>query len=156
MLVAFEREVQQLQQAITDHFEAQPSLEQDRKRLESIPGIVNVLPARLVATLCSCDFRSAGQSPFPGLAPILKESGSSVKLRSHLSKAGAPSVRRKLYMAAVVSTRCNPDIKEQFARLKARSIPTLSVLGAAMCKLQYLRKSAVCPRPLLELDFIGR
>jgi transposase len=139
MLVALEREVQRLQQAITDHFEAHPPLKQDRKLLKSIPGIGNVLSARLVATLRSRDFRSARQAAaFLGLVPILKESGSSVKLRSHLSKAGTPSVRRKLYMAAVVSTRCNPDISEQFARLKARGKPTLSALGAAMRKLVHI------------------
>lgn len=139
MLVALEREVQRLQQAIADHFEAHPPLKQDRKLLESIPGIGNVLSARLVATLRSRDFRSARQAAaFLGLVPILKESGTSVKLRSHLSKAGAPSIRRKLYMAAVVSTRCNPDVSKQFARLKARGKPTLSALGAAMRKLVHI------------------
>ncbi|SDN57456.1 IS110 family transposase [Vreelandella arcis] len=139
MLVALEREVQRLQQAITDHFEAHPPLKQDRQLLESIPGIGNVLSARLVATLRSRDFRSARQAAaFLGLVPILKESGTSVKLRSHLSKAGAPSIRRKLYMAAVVSTRCNPGVSEQFARLKARGKPTLSALGAAMRKLVHI------------------
>ena len=139
MLVALEREVQRLQQAIADHFEAYPPLKQDRKLLESIPGIGNVLSARLVATLRSRDFRSARQAAaFMGLVPILKESGTSVKLRTHLSKAGAPSIRRKLYMAAIVSTRCNPDVSEQFARLKARGKPTLSALGAAMRKLVHI------------------
>ncbi|MCW4153163.1 IS110 family transposase [Halomonas sp. 18H] len=139
MLVALEREVQRLQQAIADHFEAYPPLKQDRKLLESIPGIGNVLSARLVATLRSRDFRSARQAAaFLGLVPILKESGTSVKLRTHLSKAGAPSIRRKLYMAAIVSTRCNPDVSEQFARLKARGKPTLSALGAAMRKLVHI------------------
>ena len=38
-------------------------------------------------------------------------------------------------MPAVVSIRCNSDISEQFARLKARGKSTLSALGAAMRKL---------------------
>ena len=54
------------------------------------------------------------------LAPVQHESGNSVKGRAHLSKAGNPIIRAKLYMAAVVAIRYNPDIKAQYERLTSK------------------------------------
>jgi len=139
MLAALGNEARRLQQAINDHFDAHPPLKRDRALLESIPGIGRVLSARLVATLRSRDFRSARQvAAFLGLVPVLEESGSSVRGRSCLSKAGAPGIRRRLYMGAVVAIHHNPDISSQFARLKARGKASLSALGAAMRKLVHI------------------
>jgi transposase len=139
MLAALESEARRLRLAIDDHFDAHPPLKRDRALLKSIPGIGPALSARLVATLRSRDFRSARQAAaFLGLVPVLEESGTSVKLRSRLSKAGAPGIRRKLYMGAVVAIRRNPDISDQYARLKARGKPSLSALGAAMRKLVHI------------------
>jgi transposase len=67
---------------------------------------------------------------------LLKElKGSSVRGKSRLSKAGNASIRAKLYMAAVVATRHNPDIKQQYERLLKSGKSKMSALGAAMRKL---------------------
>jgi len=48
---------------------------------------------------------------------------------------GDGKVRAKLYMAAIVATRHNPDIKQQYERLLKNRKSKMSALGAAMRKL---------------------
>ena len=55
--------------------------------------------------------------------------------RTVLSKKGPSVIRAKLYMAAVVSTKWNPDIKAQYERLLSSGKTKMSALGAAMRKL---------------------
>ena len=122
---------------IDDHIDGHPELKQDRDLLESIPGVGPKVSVRLMATLRSRLFDSARQAAaFVGLVPVPHESGSSVRGRPRLSKAGAPALRRRLYMAAVVSLRYNPDIAAQYHRLTARGQPKMSALAAAMRKLE--------------------
>ena len=73
-----------------------------------------------------------------GLAPVQHESGSSIKGRAKLSKAANPIIRAKLYMAAVVAIRYNPDIKAQYERLTSKDKSKMSALGAAMRKLVHI------------------
>jgi len=91
----------------------------------------------MLMVIGSRQFESANQcSAYLGLVPVQHESGSSVKGRSRLSKAGNPVIRAKLDMAAVVATRYNPDIKAQYGRLTGKGISKMSAgLGAAMRKL---------------------
>ncbi|MEQ1740144.1 MAG: transposase [Methyloglobulus sp.] len=75
-----------------------------------------VIATRMV--IGSRQFDSASQcSAYLGLVPVRHESGSSVKGRSRLSKAGNPTIRAKLYVAAMVATTYNPDSKAQYLRL---------------------------------------
>ena len=84
-------------------------------------------------------FVSATQcAAFIGLVPVQHESGSSVRGRAHLSKAGNAQVRAKLYMAAVVAIQHNPDIKAQYQRLLRAGKTKMSALGAAMRKLVHI------------------
>ena len=84
-------------------------------------------------------FKSASQcAAFLGLIPVQYESGSSIKGRSRLSKASEATVRAKLYMAAVVSIRHNPDIKRQYERWLKNGKSKLSAIGAAMRKLVHI------------------
>jgi transposase len=64
--------------------------------------------------------------------------GRSVRGRPGLSKAGNSRLRAALYMAAVIATKLNPDIKAQQQRLLERSKAKMSTLGAAMRKLVHI------------------
>lgn len=133
---SLEVERRRLIQEIDDHIDGHPELRADRQRLHSIPGIGEVLSAELLAMLRSRDFKRASQSAaFVGLIPLAHQSGTSVDGRPHLSKTGGARLRAKLYMAAVVAKRCNPDVRALYDRLKARGKAEKSALGAAMRKL---------------------
>jgi transposase len=125
-----------LETLIDEHIDQHPGLKQDRDLLESIPGVGPVISQHMVALLRSRPFEAAPQcAAFLGLVPVQHESGASVRGRVHLSKAGNAQLRAKLYMAALVATRHNPDIRRQYERLLRHGKSKMSALGAAMRKL---------------------
>lgn len=139
MLDALNDERTRLKQEIDDHIDRHPPLKKDRQLLESIPGIGSVLSRVMMSVIRSRDFESARQcAAYLGLTPIPWESGSSVKAPPRLSKAGAPSVRAKLYMGAIVASTWNPDIKAHRDRMLARGKSKMSALGGAMRKLVHI------------------
>jgi len=136
MIELLETEQQRLDNLIEDHINKHEKLKQNKALLESIPGVGKVIATRMLMVIGSRQFESASQcSAYLGLVPVQHESGSSIKGRSRLSKAGNPVIRAKLYMAAVVATRYNPDIKAQYERLTSKGKSKMSALGAAMRKL---------------------
>ena len=138
--IAFlEQEAARLQAAIHEHIDQFPNLRQDRELLKSIPAVGDKTAQRLLAILRSREFQTADQATaFLGLVPIECQSGSSLRRRPRLSKAGAPRIRAALYMAAVVATRYNPHIRALYERLLARGKAKMAALGAAMRKLVQL------------------
>jgi transposase len=139
VLAALAGERDRLARDIDAHIERHPELKKDRALLQSVPGIGPTVSLRLLATLRSRPFASAQQAAaFIGVIPIPWESGTSVRGQPHLSKAGAPKLRRLLYMAAVVALKYNPDIAAQYQRLTGRGKPAMSALGAAMRKLVHI------------------
>ena len=129
------REIIRVKQQIDDHINRHPGLRKDRELLESIPAIGPVLSRELLALFRSRCFASAGQAAaFVGLVPKLRESGP-WKGRSHLSKSGSGALRAKLYFAAIVGVRYNPDISSQYERLLKNGKTKMQALGAAMRKL---------------------
>jgi transposase len=136
MIEVLKIQKQSLQSEIDRHIKNQPGLKNDRKLLESIPGVGPVIATLMLSVIGSRDFASAKNcSAFLGLNPVQYESGSSVCKRPRLSKRGDATVRAKLYMAAIVATQYNPDIKRQYERLLKKGKSKMSALGAAMRKL---------------------
>jgi transposase len=128
-----------LHQAIAEHFAVHEDLQADLKRLRTIPAVGPKTAMRMLALLRSHSFETARQAAaFLGLVPIERQSGRSVRGRPRLSKAGNSRLRAALYMAAVVATKVNPDIKAQQQRLLARGKVKMSTLGAAMRKLVHI------------------
>ncbi len=130
------KELNRIKQLIDNHIDQHPTLKQDSILLKSIPGVGPVVSQRMIALIRSRNFTSARQcSAFIGLNPVIRESGTSVRGRSHLSKMGDAKIRAKLYMAAVVAVQYNPDIKQQYDRLLKNGKTKMVALGAAMRKL---------------------
>lgn len=139
ILLALTRERDRLQQEVDDHLDQHPGLKQDRALLQTIPGVGPAVSLRLLAMLRSRVFESARQAAaFAGLVPVSWESGSSVRGRPRLSKAGNPKLRQSLYMAAVVGLRRNPDISALYQRLTGNGKSKMAALGAAMRKLIHI------------------
>lgn len=138
-LAVLKKEIVRLQTAIDDHIDRHPGLKADRERLLSIPAVGEKTANRMLAILRSRTFKSAEQvAAFLGLVPVEHQSGSSVLRRPHLSKNGDAKTRAVLYMAAIVATRHNPDIKALYERLCARGKAKMAAIGAAMRKLVHL------------------
>lgn len=131
-----EAEKTRLEALIDDHIDNHPGLKNDRELLESIPGVGPVIASQMVAVIRSRPFVRASQcAAFVGLIPVEEQSGTSVYSPPHLSKRGSGRVRAKLYLAAVVATRYNPDIRCQYERLLKAGKSKKSAICAAMRKL---------------------
>lgn len=139
VLAQLRAEKKRLEDLINRHIDQHPHLKEDRQLLESIPGVGSVISCRMISVIRSREFESASQcAAYLGLNPVQHESGSSIKGRSHLSKAGNPLIRAKLYMGAIVAIQHNPDIKAQYQRLLKKGKSKMSALGAAMRKLVHI------------------
>lgn len=118
------KHIQDIDQQIDDHIDQNPDLKNDKELLCSIPAIADRTSLLMLSFLRSHIFGKASQTAaFVGLVLIQKQSGSSIRGRSRLSKAGSSKIRAGLYMAAVVATRHNPHIKEMNERLLANGKP---------------------------------
>lgn len=138
-IAALEKEIARLQNAIDDHIDRHPNLKADRERLLSIPAVGEKTAHRMLAVLHSRKFKSAEQvAAFLGLVPVEHQSGSSVQRRPRLSKNGDAKTRAVLYMAAIVATRYNPEVRALYTRLCAKGKAKMAALGAAMRKLVHL------------------
>src|SRR5258707_247364 len=56
---------------------------------------------------------------FAGLAPVHRQSGSSLRGRSHIARQGGAQVRTLLYLAALSASRFDPQLREFYDRLRA-------------------------------------
>jgi pyruvate/2-oxoacid:ferredoxin oxidoreductase alpha subunit len=70
-----------------------------------------------------------------GLDPVIRESGTSVKGKSRISKAGGRMYRGTLFMAAMVATKHNKSLKLFYNRLKENGKHTTVAQIAVMRKL---------------------
>ncbi len=76
-----------------------------------------------------------------GLDPIMRESGTSIKGKSRISKAGGKMYRGSLFMAAMVATRYNQKMKLFYNRLKEDGKHTTVAQVAVMRKLVIIAHS---------------
>ncbi len=138
--IAFiEAEIAKLDQEIKNHVDHDPDLKTDMDLLTSIPAIGERTGLLMLGLLRSHEFSQASQvAAYVGLVPVQRQSGSSVKGRSSISKAGSAKVRAGLYMAAVVAIRHNPHIKAMYERLLINGKSKMSAVCAAMRKLVHL------------------
>jgi transposase len=105
--------------------------------LRTIPGVGPVAANAILAELPDPSrFASAQQAAASaGLAPREYRSGTSVKKRTRLSKAGNASLRKALYLPALTAARFNPVVGAFYERLVAAGKPKMAALGACMRKL---------------------
>ena len=139
MHATLKAEQQRLEKLVDDHIDGHPTLKQDADLLKSIPGIGPVLSRYLMVTYRSRAFLCAAQmAAYLGVVPVTYESGSSVRGRPRLSKSGSSIIRAKLYLPAVVASRCNRQARELYQRLLKTGKTKMSALGAVMRKLVHM------------------
>jgi transposase len=138
--IAFlEAELERLEKLIAAHIDDDPDLRNKKDLLETIPGVGPRVASHMTALFAGRRFERAEQlAAYLGLVPVQWESGSSVRGRPHMSKAGPAYLRKVLYMPAVVARRCNPHIKSLNDRLLAKGKSKMAAIGAAMRKLAHL------------------
>ena len=137
VLATYAEQVRALEAAVEAHLAAHPDLARQRDLLVSIPGVGAQTAATVLAELGDgAAFASARSvAAYAGLVPRHHESGSSVRRRPRLSKAGNARLRRALYWPAISAIRHNEAVRVFAGRLAARGKSKMSVIGASMRKL---------------------
>lgn len=140
MIDLIESRILHVTQQIRDHIDCHPDLRGKRDLLETIPGIGPGTSAMIIAEFGDVSrFHDAGNmASFCGLTPRQRQSGTSVRGRSMLSKTGSARIRHALYMPALSAIRYNPVIRAFRARLLANGKHKMIIVGAVMRKLVYL------------------
>lgn len=133
-------EIVGVKKQIHTHIEQHEDLCEKSKLLETIPGVGEATISQVLAFLGNVDdFKNAKQfAAFVGLNPKQRQSGSSVRGRTRLSKMGNSNLRKAFYMPAVSAKRYNPIIKDFCENLKKAGKPTMLIIGAAMRKLVHI------------------
>lgn len=102
--------------------------------ISSVPGVGPVTTVTLTVELPELGQLSRNPiSKLVGVAPMAHQSGQSDGKRR--ARGGRSTVRRALYMAALVATRENPVIKKFYVRLLQKGKPKKLALIACMRKL---------------------
>lgn len=134
-----DNQIKEVEKLIFNHIKEHKDLNDKSKLLDSIPGIGEKTIGVILAFLSIENFDSAKQvAAFVGLNPKPRQSGSSVRGVSRISKTGNVDLRKAFYMPAVVSIRFNPIIKDFAERLSDAGKHKMVVVIAAMRKLLHI------------------
>jgi transposase len=105
--------------------------------LKSIPGMGNKTAIMLlVLTDGFTNFENASQlCCYAGITPIIRESGSSVRGKSRISKMGNPKLRNLLFMCSFTACKHNKACREIYERIIAKGKSKKLALIAVCNKL---------------------
>jgi transposase len=139
-LTLLDTQIAQVKRQIDDHLNQHPDLKRQADLLDTIPGLGRLTIAKLLAEFRDLSaFASVKQLvAFAGLNPRHRQSGTSVRGATTISKLGCASIRAALYMPAVVAKRFNPLLRTFALRLESRGLRPLQVVVAVMRKLLHL------------------
>jgi len=134
------KENEKVRNQIADRIDRNPDLKRKKDLLASIPGIGKATIATLLAELDDLEkFKQVRELvAFIGLAPKEIQSGSSIKGKPRLCKAGQARLRKALYMPALVSIRYNPLMIAFYHRLKEKGKNGKVIVCAVMRKLVHI------------------
>jgi transposase len=136
-LAQIERQIGAVEAAIEARLNADPGLARKLEILTSIPGVSKITAFALLIEmpgLGSLDGKQAAS--LAGLAPMTRQSGRWTG-RAFMS-GGRASVRKALYMPALVAARFNRDLKAKYGQLVTAGKPPKLAIAAIMRKLLVL------------------
>jgi transposase len=139
-LAYLNEQIKRTEELIRNHINSNPTLRRQSQLLDSIPGIAETTAALLLSEITDItQYRSARQvAAYAGLVPRERQSGSSVRGRTRLSKIGNARLRRALYFPAITALRCSPFFQAWAEGLRQRGKSKMSIICAVMRKLVHL------------------
>lgn len=149
-------QITQLEKDISDHIDRHPGLKHDAELMASIPGLGMATVAKILGHVGDVRrFDSAkALAAFIGVTPRQRTSGTSVRGRTMMSRAGDKSIRSALYMPGLVARRFNPILRTFADRLAATGLAKKAVIGAVMRKLVHLIYGVVCSGKPFDPEFL--
>lgn len=135
-----EKTIKETKRLINSHIDNHPDMRDNRRLLETIPGIGEATIHVILSEFADITrFKNAkALAAYLGVAPRIRESGSSLRGRGMMSKMGRSALRKSFFMPALVALRHNPLLIEMQQRLLANGKSKMAVVGAAMRKLVHI------------------
>ena len=134
VLKTFERQISAVDAEIDDAIKGSPVWRVADDLLRSVPGVGEKTSRMLIAALPEIGRLSGKEAAsLAGLAPFAHDSGKMKGRR--MIRGGRSSVRRALYMSALVASRHNEDIRVFYQRLRDNGKSGKVALTACMRKL---------------------
>jgi transposase len=139
-LAYLSEQIKRAEELIRNHINNHPRLRRESELLDSIPGIAETTAALLLSEIVDItQYSSARQvAAYAGLVPRERQSGTSVRGRTRLSKIGNARLRRALYFPAITALRCSEFFQSWAEGLRARGKSKKSVICAVMRKLVHV------------------
>lgn len=139
-LAYLNEQIKRTEELIRQHLKGHPTLKRQSELLDSIPGIAQTTAALLLSEIVDItQYRSARQvAAYAGLVPRERQSGTSVRGRTRLSKIGNARLRRALYFPAITAIRCSSFFQQWADGLRQRGKSKMSVICAVMRKLMHV------------------
>jgi transposase len=133
-LKQIERDLSQVTEAIDAIVAADKDLTARAEILRSIPGITKITAYAILTEMPELGHLSGKQAvALAGLAPISRQSGK--WQGKERIQGGRASVRRAVYLPAIVATRFNPDMKAKYKQLISTGKCKKLAITAVMRKL---------------------
>ena len=133
-------QIDQLKSDIDTHIDSDPGMRADVDLMTTIPGVGRATAAKVISYAGDVRKFSSAKSfaAYIGLTPRQRQSGSSVRGRTMISRIGCGELRASLYMPGVVAKTHNPILRAFAARLSANGLCNMAVVSAVMRKLAHL------------------
>lgn len=137
MIEALDKSIEEVKARIRQTVNDDPDLKRRDELLQTIPGLGERTIPQLLAYIGRPErFKSVkALAAFASVAPVIKQSGSSLNKRTGTHPQGHRELKRSLYFPAMSAARFNPVINRFSERLRAQNKPGKVVLVACMHKL---------------------
>ena len=130
-------QIEQLKKDIDKHIDSDPGMRHDVDLITSIPGLGRATAAKVLSYAGDVK-RFANAKAFAayvGVTPKQRQSGTSIRGRTMISRIGNGQLRASLYMPGVVAKTHNPILRAFAARLSEAGLCNMAVVSAVMRKL---------------------
>ncbi|MBK9940543.1 MAG: IS110 family transposase [Kouleothrix sp.] len=137
LITTLDEDIATVEQEIASALEQDAAWAAAAARLATIKGLGTRTIAWVLTTTINFTLTLTPEAAanYAGLAPQLRQSGSSVRGRPRVGHGGNARLRRAVYMASLRAIQHNPVIKGFYSRLRAAGKPRKVALGAAARKL---------------------
>lgn len=132
-----DRRIETLNQNILNFIKQDICLDEQRKLIISIPGLADKTASVLLAEIGDIDKFDSPRAlaSYVGITPQIRQSGSSVRGRTHISKQGNKRLRTALYFPAISAKRWNPICHDFALILEQTGLAKKAIIIAVMRKL---------------------
>lgn len=137
---AYDKQIVKIEKRINKLIQSSPELEKNLDLLCSIKGVGHITAVTFLIEIGDITrFENVGQVvAYCGLAPSVKQSGSSLNRNGRICKMGNKQIRRALYMPAMTAITHNPMFQKYAERLLNKGKHKRTIIVAVMRKLLHV------------------